>query len=446
MEKIEIDEIVEREWGSVAGQLMAAAREGHLCLEMEDAEGCVALGGDEERFEGIVGNWGNLVYLQRNWVLEGKVVRGFVKMMGDVKRIDMGEVGKLNRGQAEAVRVCLSEEVVCLTGGPGTGKSFVIGEIVKRFEGKVFVCAPTGKAASLLEEKLECAVGTVHGMLGLRDGKDVLFGGKEVDAEMVIVDECSMIDVGVWAAFFRNLKEGTRVILVGDHEQLPPVEAGTIFGELCAFMKERGRGYVRLDECMRSDRQEVLGLAETVKQGEMIEYGKLERKVEKWKEEFKRGGFRILSCLRKGPFGVEAINELMWGEGEIPIIITRTDKRMRLSNGETGVLVKKNEGRALGKDDVARFGDREFPAVLLPEYEHAYCLSVHKAQGSEFDRVVLLVPKGTEVFGREVLYTGITRAKESVEVLGDEGVIEECLKESAMKKSGIRRRLCAHLS
>jgi exodeoxyribonuclease V alpha subunit len=445
MEIVVIDEIIGETWGSVAGRLMAAAREGHLCLEMEGAEGCVELRGDEERFEGMVGKWGNLVYLQRNWVLEGEVVRGFARMMGDVKQIDMGEVGRLNRGQVEAVRVCLSEGIVCLTGGPGTGKSFVVGEIVKRFQGKVCVCAPTGKAASLLGEKLECEVGTIHGVLGLRDGKDILFGGKEIDAEMVIVDECSMIDVGVWAALFRNLKGGTRVILVGDHEQLPPVEAGTIFGELCAFLKEGGRGYVHLDECMRSDREEVLGMANAVKQGEMIEYGKLERKVEEWKGEFRRGGFRILSCLRKGPFGVKAINEMMWGEGEIPIIVTRTDKRMGLSNGEMGILIKRDEGRILGKDDRARFGSREFPAVLLPEFEYAYCLSVHKAQGSEFDRVVLLVPKGAEVFGREILYTGITRARERVEVLGDQGVIEECLKKSSTKKSGIRRRLCARL-
>jgi exodeoxyribonuclease V alpha subunit len=186
-------------------------------------------------------------------------------------------------------------------------------------------------------------------------------------------------------------------------------------------------------------------MANAVKHGEMIEYGKLERKVEEWREEFRRGGFRILSCLRKGPFGVKAINEMMWGEGEIPIIVTRTDKRMGLSNGEMGILVKRNEGRILGKDDRAWFGSREFSAVLLPEFEYAYCLSVHKAQGSEFDRVVLLVPKGAEVFGREILYTGITRAREKIEVLGDQGVIEECLKKSATKKSGIQRRLCAQL-
>ncbi|MCB1081734.1 MAG: AAA family ATPase, partial [Chlamydiia bacterium] len=298
-----------------------------------------------------------------------------------------------------------------------------------------------GKAAALLGEKLDCEVGTIHGMLGLKGGKDILFGGKEIDAEMVIVDECSMIDVGVWAALLRNVRKGTRLVLVGDHEQLPPVEAGTIFGELCAFMKERGSGYVHLDKCMRTDRQDVLKMAEAVKQGEMIFYGRLERKVSEWKRAFKKGGFRILSCLRRGPFGVEAINELIWEEGEIPIIVTRSCKRMELSNGEMGVIIKKNEGRAIGKDDVARFGEREFPAALLPQYELAYCLTVHKSQGSEFDRVVLLVPKGAEVFGREVLYTGITRAREEVVVLADDGVIEECLKGSAAKKSGIRKRL-----
>ena len=445
MEDIEIDQLVAKRCGAIGGELMAAARAGHLCLRKKEViEGCVELKGNEERFEGLVGRWDDLYYLQRNWILEGEVVRNFLRLMGDVKPIDVGERGNLNEGQINAVVMGLSEGVMCLTGGPGTGKSYVIGEIVKRFGGSVCVCAPTGKAVSLLREKLDCEVGTLHGALGIKGGKDILFGRKKLDYEMIIVDECSMIDVGLWATLFRNVKRGTRLILVGDHDQLPPVEAGTVFGELCHYMKERERGYAHLGECMRSDRNEVLEMAKAVRQGKIIEYGKLERKVEEWKKEFKKGGFRILSCLRRGLFGVEAINELMWGDGEIPIMITRTDKRMELSNGEMGILIKKNEGRALGKDDVAVFGDREFPAVLLPEFELAYCLSVHKSQGSEFDRVVLLVPKGAEVFGREILYTGITRAREEVKVLGDEGVVEECLKGSAEKMSGIRRRLCAY--
>lgn len=445
MEEIEIDELIAKRCGPIGGELMAAAREGHLCLQKDTViEGCVELKGDEERFEGLVGRWDDLYYLQRNWVLEGEVVRNFVRLMEGVKQIDAGEKGSLNEGQYQAVQKGLSESVICLTGGPGTGKSYVIGEIVKRFGGSVCVCAPTGKAVSLLKEKLDCEVGTLHGILGIKGGKDLLFGGKTLNYEMVIVDECSMIDVGLWAALFRNIKNGTRLILVGDHDQLPPVEAGTIFGELCRYMREKKKGYVHLNECMRSDRDEILGMAEAVKSGAMIQYGKLEKRIGDWKKEFKKGGFRILSCLRKGPFGVEAINELMWGEEEIPIMITRTDKRMGLSNGEMGVLLKKNEGRSLGKDDVAVFGNREFPAILLPEFEHAYCLSVHKSQGSEFEHVVLLVPTGSEIFGREILYTGITRAKETIEVLADEGVVEKCLEGSAVKKSGIWRRLCDH--
>jgi len=431
MEEIEIDKLIAKRYGSIAGELMKAGRSGHLCMQKEAfVDGCTELKGDEERFEGVVGKWGNLYYLQRNWVLETEVVSNFMRLMKDVKPIDFGKKGVLNERQLKAVQMGLSQGVSCLTGGPGTGKSFVIGEIVKRFSGNVCVCAPTGKAVSLLRKKLNCEVGTLHETLGIKRGKDLLFKRGRLEYEMVIVDECSMIDVGLWAALFRSLNEKTRLVLVGDDDQLPPVEAGTIFGELCDYMKQIGRGYVHLNECMRSDRDEILKMAEAVKIGKMIRYQKLERKVENWKKEFKKGGFQILSCLRKGFFGVEAINESMWGGREIPIMITQTDKRMELNNGETGILIKKNKGDLIGKDDLAIFGERKLPAILLPEFEPSYCLSVHKSQGSEFDRVILFVPKGSEIFGREILYTAITRAKERIEVFADEGVIEKCLKNS----------------
>ncbi|WP_194848167.1 ATP-dependent DNA helicase [Candidatus Neptunochlamydia vexilliferae] len=445
MEQIEIDEIIGKRIGPIGAELMAAARAGHLCICKEEViEGCTALKGDEERFEGMVGRWDDLYYLQRNWVLEGAVVREFKRLLqGDVNPLYIEGCAGMNEKQAVAVEMGLSESVLCLTGGPGTGKTYTIAEIVKRYGKDVCVAAPTGKAVSVLREKLDVEVGTLHRLLGIRSGKDLLFGEKVLDYGMVIVDECSMIDVGMLAALLRAIKTGTRLILVGDHDQLPPVEAGTVFGELCRFMRERGQGYVHLDQCMRSDRKEILEKAEAVRKGEMIPYGKLERKISEWKKEFKKGGFRLLSCLRRGPFGVDAINELMWEKGEIPIIITRTDKRMELSNGEMGTLMKRSEGRALGKEDEALFGERRFPAVLLPEFEYAYCLSVHKSQGSEFERVVLLVPQGAEAFGREILYTGITRAKEEIEILADEGMIEACVSETSEKMSGIRRRLCA---
>lgn len=446
MEYVEIDKIVGERLGSFGIELMAAAREGHLCLKKDKViEGCVELKGSEERFEAEVGRWEDLYYLQRNWVLEGRVVREFLRILGsDVKRIDMRASEGLNQRQREGVQAGLSESILCLTGGPGTGKTYTIGEIVRRFPGRVKVCAPTGKAVALLREKLDVEVGTVHEILGIKGGKDLFFGEGEIDADMVIVDECSMIDVGLWGALLRRVRTGTRLILVGDHDQLPPVEAGTVFGELCCWMKERGKGYVHLDICMRSDRKEILEMADAVRRGEMIPYQKLEKKIGEWKSAFREGGFRLLSCLRRGPFGVEAINKEMWEGKEIPIMITRTDKRLGLRNGEMGTLLKHSLARPFGKEDEGVFGDKRIFAALLPEFEPAYCLSVHKSQGSEFNRVALLVPKGAEAFGREILYTGITRAKEEVEIYAEEGVIEEIVKRSGKKQSGIQRRLCGN--
>lgn len=154
----------------------------------------------------------------------------------------MGEMEGLNGGQRSAVEKGLSESVVCITGGPGTGKSYTVAKIVEAFGGSVCVCAPTGKAVSLLKEKMDVEVGTLHRLLGVKEGKDILFGEGVLDYEMVIVDECSMIDVGMWARLLRAIKSGTRLILVGDHDQLPPVEAGTVFGELCSYMRERDVG------------------------------------------------------------------------------------------------------------------------------------------------------------------------------------------------------------
>ena len=151
--------------------------------------------------------------------------------------------------------------------------------------------------------------------------------------------------------------------------------------------------------------------------------------MEKWWDR----GYQILSCLRRGRYGVEALNNIMERRKEArrPIIVTRSSQRLGVSNGEMGFL---EEGEVT-------IGEKRLREALLPDYEWAYCLSVHKSQGSEFRKVALLVPKGSEVFGREILYTGITRAKEDVVVLSEEGVMEECLRQTSEKMSSVRERL-----
>jgi exodeoxyribonuclease V alpha subunit len=174
--------------------------------------------------------------------------------------------------------------------------------------------------------------------------------------------------------------------------------------------------------------------------------------------------FRILSSLRKGPFGVEALNEFfarkIW-EGKskredkvaFPILLTRSDRSLNLFNGESGVLISSTSpylNPAFTQEDFAIFWDeeggiRQLPAAILPSFEYAFCLSVHKSQGSEFDEVLLLIPPGTEAFGREVLYTAITRARHNLFINGDDRVIREAIVYSSRKVSGLKERLKIHM-
>ncbi len=119
----------------------------------------------------------------------------------------------------------------------------------------------------------------------------------------------------------------------------------------------------------------------------------------------------------------------------VPILITRTDYEAGLYNGEVGILWRSRE-----KLLHAEFGTRKIPASALPPYELGYVLSVHKSQGSEFDHVLALVPPGSETFGREVLYTAVTRARHSVILCGDAETIKKTVSRSSHRRSGLKRR------
>jgi exodeoxyribonuclease V alpha subunit len=152
--------------------------------------------------------------------------------------------------------------------------------------------------------------------------------------------------------------------------------------------------------------------------------------------------FRILSTLRKGPLGVDALNTILHERfskqtNEFPIMIKRNDNRTGLSNGDTGIL----------RGDEAHFsGDRRFALHELPPYEYAYCLSVHKSQGSEYEQVLFLIPDGSEAFGKEVLYTAVTRAKLSLDIDGNPTQIAAAMSRSSGKSSGICQKLKALIS
>jgi len=171
----------------------------------------------------------------------------------------------------------------------------------------------------------------------------------------------------------------------------------------------------------------------------------------------------MLTPLRKGLLGIDVLNQLFF-EAALsrssrsncffaPIMIQNNDHRSGLFNGEVGLLVKTRPATGhfqhkLNQNDYAVFASksgeaqdvRKIPALLLPKFDYAYCLSIHKSQGSEFDHVLLLLPEGAEQFGREALYTGVTRARQKLEVWGNGVIIQRMIERCVQRYSGVRTR------
>ena len=479
--------------------MMAYARRGHSCIQVTDhiepaldclgdikdkeileknlIEGAHSLPSQliahisttNERFNQPIGKMGDLYYWQRNWVLETRVIQEMKRLLAEeVKPLDIEPTPELNKQQQQALVKGLRTKIFCLSGGPGTGKTFTMSHLVKNFLEKqkqcVVLSAPTGKAVSELKKGMrhidpdQLQIGTLHALLKIRSFQDSVHSITSLQGGLIIVDECSMIDLALFGALLKAVRKGSRLILVGDADQLPPVESGNVFGELCAFMHKHKRENIsHLDICMRSDRQDILFLAQQIKQGKWP--SKTPREpfdLKRWKhlfpfptskkidpsEHLKRlNKARILSCVNEGPFGVQAINQGIWNhirflfrQGDqwpIPIIASKTDYHLGVANGEMGIWLKYSNAPHIEENDILFFlGDqgqiREIPAMLLRHFDIAYALSVHKSQGSEYETVILVVPKGSEIFGREILYTGVSRARTKLHIVGEYQTLKAC--------------------
>lgn len=488
---------------------------------------------------------GDLFYLQRHWAYESLFLEHFknlvstepaLNLKSELVREKVGilvDEGKLLPEQALAIECACRNRFTILTGGPGTGKTYTAAYLIrivieslfhgeqKKFE--VALASPTGKAAANLQASLtkvlegfdstlELSSKTLHSYLGIsRRGNGKVFNANNpLSADFILVDESSMIDVRLMSQLLSAIKDGARLVLLGDKDQLPPVESGSLFADLTRLFRESQRyaGHmVELKQCMRSDLKEIVNFSHLVNHGKSdqvlqvlsesrssspiqrlvrgkTEYQETSLVLEEAKQNYPAyidpdqnpseiiemfQKFRILSPLRKGPLGVDRINALLlehfmksarYGKWFIaPIMIVSNHYRMELYNGEVGVLFRrldKGEGESeIMEGDFAIFHGkgsnqpyydeslqvRRFPEVLLPSYENAYCLSVHKSQGSEFDTVLLLMPEGSEIFGREVLYTAVTRARRQLKILGCDKVIEAVLQKCPQRVSGVGERL-----
>jgi exodeoxyribonuclease V alpha subunit len=445
------DRVLKGQHRELLAALFARSREGHLAFEVNEVLPQMPYVVQEGRY----------LYLEKNYRYQQQIATHLVRILRSTPRaLALPTQLEGTVEQQAAVRAAFAHPVSLLLGGPGTGKTYTAAQMVRTFVKEklhITLAAPTGKAVAQLESSVRRLVNdaadvrykTVHTLL-----KGSLF------EDVILVDECSMIDVRLFAKLLSALHPGTRLILIGDPDQLPPVEAGSIFADIA---EENALACTRLTTCLRTERQEIMTFAEWIRTSDATQARAflVEQKIG-WTDmaledaskrhlypllwEKIKNGVCLLSCMRQGPFGVDALNAYFQeqsvrdGMKTFPILITRSDHTLELYNGDIGSLRAQGD-YALFPDRKATGAFREIPALALPSYEMGYCLSVHKSQGSEYDEVFVLVPKGSEVFGREMLYTAATRAKKKVAFGGSLEEILFVMEKSARKLSDLSATL-----
>lgn len=379
---------------------------------------------------------GNRLFLRRAYECKKGIEKELDRLLqkdGAPHRIDEKYQDLLSKEQLQGVSDAFSHSLFCIAGGPGTGKTHTAGLFLKMYLEatpapllRVALLGPTGKAAANLERSIVRAVGHLP-LVETKTLHALLRGKKEtLNYHIMIVDESSMIAAELLQEFLERVGPHTKVLFLGDPDQLPAVEAGESFLTLLEKVP-----HARLTKSQRTDETSILTLASLVNEGRadealaLLKAGHINVAFRDAAPEETLPEMAILSPKKSGVWGVDAVNrqKLSKNPTTFPILITKNDYALDLMNGEIGEL----------ENDVATFQERKIPAVLLSHYEPAFALSVHKSQGSEFQDVLLLLPPGSEVFGRRMLYTAITRAKKSITIWGSEATLRATIANSGKR-------------
>lgn len=472
------------------------------------------------------------LYLQRYWVYEKMLAAKLEERAAVTDDALRGEVhSRLDRvfqdapEQKQAAINALARPFSLISGGPGTGKTTTVLKILVLLLERdpdlaVQLVAPTGKAATRLQEsiragleKIDCPeairrrleaqqASTVHRLLGSVPGS-VFFrhhAKNPLAADLVVLDEASMVDLPLMAKLFDAIPATCRMIMLGDADQLASVEAGSVLSGIvdAAVSGETGeeaplKGVATLlkRNYRFGNESGIFRICNAVREGDAAKAGEIFREAgrseTRWRElpaagELKErlrprvveayskigdrmdprealeafGRFQILTALRQGPFGKENVNrlveEILREDGLVssvkrdfpgrPLMVTENDYALRLFNGDVGVLLEDEDQKVMAFFRNEDGTIRKVSPMRLPFAEPAFAMTVHKSQGSEFNEVlVVLPPRDTPVLTRELLYTAISRAKRKVELWCSEEILKTAVSRKLSRGSGLREML-----
>lgn len=430
-----------------------------------------------------------------------------IEIEEQIRKIEKQTGMDLDEHQVEAVKEAVRNGLLIITGGPGTGKTTTINTIIRYFELEgmdIFLAAPTGRAAKRMSETTGFEARTIHRMLELNGGMEGKAGFERneqnpLETDVIIVDEMSMVDISLMYSLLKAIVAGTRLILVGDVNQLPSVGAGSVLKDII----DSGQfSTVKLTKIFRqASTSDIIVNAHKINRGEKVildnksmDFFFLKRYdadkiinvtlqlIKQKLPKFVDAGeydIQVLTPMRKGLLGVERLNGILqmylnppdpkkrekehngtiFREGDKVMQVKNNyqleweirsryglaiDKGTGIFNGDMGIVEEINdfaENMTISFDEGKKV---EYSYKMLDELELAYAVTIHKSQGSEYPAVVIPLLTGPRMLmNRNLLYTAVTRAKKCVTIVGNDETFEMMIENNSEQKrySGLRDRL-----
>lgn len=414
---------------------------------------------------------------------------------------------QLDEHQVQAVKEAVRNGLLIITGGPGTGKTTTINTIIRYFEMEgmdIFLAAPTGRAAKRMSETTGFEARTIHRMLELNGGMEGSAGFERnetnpLETDVVIIDEMSMVDITLMNSLLKAIAPGTRLILVGDINQLPSVGPGSVLKDI---IQSEAFNVVMLTKIFRqASTSDIIVNAHKINRGEEVSLDNksmdffflkryeadiiinvvlqlVKQKLPKFVDATPYD-IQVLTPMRKGLLGVERLNgilqqylnppdqskrekehgDMVFREGD-KVMQTKNnyqleweirtkfgltvDKGMGIFNGDMGIIIEINDFAETMTVEFDEGRKVEYSYKLLDELELAYAITIHKSQGSEYPAVVIPLLSGPSMLmNRNLLYTAVTRARKCVTLVGNDATFNQMIQNTSQQKrySGLCDRI-----